>query len=358
MRVLFIAENLDRPEQHLIAGLQGRGYDVRVLLSDRVTVPAPLSGAGVATTPVSLRSRLDRRGRQTIRETLDACPAGVVHCLRSNRPLANAIPALRNRPARLVCYRGTMGNLHRLDPGSRLTYLHPRIDCIACVSDAVRRYLLTLRLPRERLVTVYKGHQPAWYETAPVNRAEFHIPPDAFLVGCAANMRPLKGVDVLIRSASMLATSRPVHYLLVGEVRDPAIPRLLRKEPYRSRVHLAGFRDDAPALSGACDLFAMPTRRREGLPRAVIEAMCQRIPAVVTNVGGMPELVEDGVSGRVVPPNDPAALAAVISDLAGDPARVADMGRAARERIETHFSIEHYIDQTAALYQSLLDGTA
>lgn len=350
MRALLIAENLDRPETHLLRGLAGRGVRVRLLAPPTAGAAERLADAGVETHPVRLNGRIDPLGIRTIREQARRFRPDVVHCLRSNRPVANALLALRRSPVPIVCYRGTLGNLGRWDPGSRLTYLSRRLDRIICVSDAVREDLARL-IPRDRLITIYKGHDPAWYPHGKRDLTEFGIPAGAFVVGCTANFRPLKGADVLIASLAHLATARPVHLLLVGEVRDPHLARLAARPPARGAVHLAGFRADAAALSGACDLFAMPSLRREGLPRAVIEAMAQSVPAVVSRVGGLPELVADGETGFVVPPGDPAALARAIAALADDPARTRALGAAARRRIETVFGVQAMIDRTLALYQ-------
>jgi glycosyltransferase involved in cell wall biosynthesis len=98
----------------------------------------------------------------------------------------------------------------------------------------------------------------------------------------------------------------------------------------------------------------MPSLRREGMPRALIEALAQGVPAIVSRVGGMPELVRGGVEGLIVPPGQPAPLAAAIAHLRDDDALRQSMGRNARARIATDFSIERTVEQTIALYRALL----
>ena len=115
-----------------------------------------------------------------------------------------------------------------------------------------------------------------------------------------------------------------------------------------------GFREDAPALSAACDVFCLPSTKREGLPRAVIEAMAYSVPPVVTNSGGSPELVVDGTSGIIVPPKDAAALAAAFVELYRDPERRRAMGEAARCRIGEDFRNETTIEETIRLYEELV----
>jgi glycosyltransferase involved in cell wall biosynthesis len=251
-----------------------------------------------------------------------------------------------------------MGHISRFDPASWLTYLNPGVDRIVCVSEAVRRYLLGFRLPPERLVTIHKGHDPAWYTGLPApDRAELGLPADAVVVGFTGNMRPVKGADVLLRAARRLQPRPDLHFLLIGEIRDARIRRLAAAPEMASVLHLPGFRKDAAALARLCDVAVMPSVKREGLPRAVIEAMAQGVPAVVTDVGGMPELVEHGVSGLVVPPRDDAALAEALRTLADDPALRARMGRAATERIGSAFHIRTTILKMRALLEDLQSDT-
>lgn len=338
----------------MIQGLADRGVMPSLMIaSDRVhQVP---SRDEIQVIPARLKKRIEFDTIRAIRRTVRDRDISLVHCLRSNCPVSNALQAVRGLPTPVVCYRGTMGNLSRWNPGAWLTYLNRRISRIVCVSRAVASSLQALGVPPERLITIYKGHDPRWYES-PIrpSLSEFDIPDDSFVVGCAANMRPLKGADVLIRSANHLHAKRPVHFLLIGEVRDPEIHRLAQDPAYSDIVRLAGFRADAASLLGACDVSVMPSLRREGLARAIIESMSQEVPAIVTNVGGLPELVEDQQSGFVVPPNDPSALGTAISRLAENEEERVRMGKAARARIESEFSIEKTIEATFDLYGQLL----
>jgi glycosyltransferase involved in cell wall biosynthesis len=104
----------------------------------------------------------------------------------------------------------------------------------------------------------------------------------------------------------------------------------------------------------SCDAYVLPALRREGLPKGVIEAMVYGVPPVVTDSGGSPELIEDGSSGLVVPPGDPRAIGAALSQLIDQPALRRRMGNNARERIRSHFRIEDTINKTFNLYKQLL----
>ncbi len=203
-------------------------------------------------------------------------------------------------------------------------------------------------------MTIHKGHKLEWYTETPANLAEFGIGADAFVIGCTANYRPRKGIDFLIEAFDALPADIPAHLLLVGRMDAAALTRRIERSPVGHRIHRAGFRTDAPRLSAACDVFCMPSTKREGLARSIIEAMAYRVPPIVTDSGGSPELVVDGVSGIVVPPRDAGAIAAAIETLYRDPERRRRMGEAARQRIGRDFRNEDTVRKTIALYRELV----
>jgi glycosyltransferase involved in cell wall biosynthesis len=353
MRVLLIAGRSDRPEAHLIVGLQQAGFEVRVLCDTGGPYFPVLRAAGVPATHLVIAARLSPRAVLAIRREVRAFQPEIVHAF-TNRALACALPALRGSRAGLVCYRGTTGHLSRWDPASRLTYLHPRVNAIVCVSDAVRDYLLTLRLAESKVVTIRKGHDVAWYGQGPAPTAsDLGVPEGTWVAGCVANMRRVKGAHVLLEAMRRIPRERPLHAVFIGDVRDQEVGRLQRDPALQGRIHFTGFRKDATRLMAGFSAVVMPSLEREGLPKAVVEAMAQGVPAVVSSVGGLPELVEDGVSGLVVPPAQAAPLAEALLRLADDEALRSRMGEAARERIERVFNIRHTIAQTTALYRRL-----
>jgi glycosyltransferase involved in cell wall biosynthesis len=111
---------------------------------------------------------------------------------------------------------------------------------------------------------------------------------------------------------------------------------------------------DAPEISAASDIVVLPTTKREGLSRAILEGMAYGRPAIVTATGGNAELVVDGVTGLVVPPNDPESLGRALHQLATDAPLRERYGRAARQRVIEQFSVQQGVDKTLAVYESLL----
>jgi glycosyltransferase involved in cell wall biosynthesis len=274
----------------------------------------------------------------------------------SNRALSSAVIGLFRTKVPIVTYRGTVGHISWFDPTSWFTYLNPRISKILCVSQAVESYLAYVGIPRSRLVTVYKGHDPRWYNySTPPARGEFHIPEDAFVVGCTAVMRSVKGVDDLIKAVTLLLDEIPnLHLLLVGSIKDREIDSAIASFPQPWRLHAPGFREDATRLARLADVTVMASKNREGFPKSVIESMSQGVPAVVTAVGGMPELVGNGSAGVLVEPCNPESLAAGIRTLYRDKALRDDLGRAGAQRIATVFNVESTIEQTYQLFSDIL----
>ncbi len=354
MHLLTVTSTNDRSEIELYRTLVSRGHKVDLICSPHWKGEAPLIRGGIDVIKMPIQHRLDRHAAGEIRHMVHKRSPDLIYA-PGNKQLSVSLLATRaHKRIPVLGYRGTTGHLSRWDPASWLTYFHPRLKGIVCVSEAVRRYLLSKRIPADITHTIYKGHRTEWYDVdAPADITQLGIPLNAFVVGFTGNIRPVKGVDTLLRSLSHLRASLNVHLLLVGEVRDKRIEAMAANPTIAERVHLAGYRKDAAHLAGACDAFVMPSIEREGLPRAVIEAMAQRVPAIVSDVGGMPELVEDGVSGLVVPPRDPKSLADAIASLAGNRKQRDTLGEAARERIETAFNIETTIEKMEALFESV-----
>lgn len=354
MKVLLVAGVGERPEACLFPELVARGITVKLLCDTTSSYFVPLKDKGFPMTHLVMRSRFDLAAIRLIRRALREDAYDIMHAFNS-RALSNSLLAATGLKVKRVGYCGAMGHLSRWDPSARMSILSPRADRIVCVSKAVMNYLRGLGVPDCRLVQIYKGYDPAWLSAAPRSALrEFGIPDDAVVVACTANARPIKGIPVLMQAIRHLGADLPVHVLLIGENDDARITKLLDDSLLRERVHLAGFRMDAPALVGACDLFVMPTIRYEGLSKAVTEAMCLSLPSVITAAGGMVELVEDGKTGIIVPPGDYVPLAAAIRKYVCDPAMRRQHGAAARERLENIFSFSQTVDRTIEMYRSLL----
>jgi glycosyltransferase involved in cell wall biosynthesis len=356
IRSLCITEAADRPTVATFIGLHQAGIDITVVCPADHPNNQTLTDAGVRTLDIRLPTNFNKPGIAALRDELQRGRYHIMHTF-NNKAVSNGLRACKGLPVKIVCYRGIVGAVGFLDPMSWMRYLNPRIDRLVCVCDAIRRHFLEmqpafLRMPPERPVTIHKGHKLEWFTAQPADLAEYGIPENACVVGCTANYRPRKGIEFLVEAIEQLPDD--VHLLLVGHMDAAKLTRRINGSPARERIHRVGWVSNAPELSAACDVFCLPSTKREGLPRSVIEAMAYRVPPVVTDAGGSPELVVDGECGFVVPPRDAGALAEAIGKLHRDAELRTRFGNAARERIGTAFRNEDTVRKTIALYEELV----
>ena len=362
IRSLCVTEGADRPTVATFIGLHEAGIGITVTCPPEHPNYQVLVDAGVRVLGLTLKYNFDREGIAALRNELVEGRYHIVHTF-NNKAVTNSLRACRGLPIKVVCYRGIVGAVSFLDPMSWMRYLNPRIDRIVCVCDAIREHFLAmepsfLRMPESRPVRIYKGHKVEWYDAEPVDLTGLGLPRDAFVVGCTASYRPRKGIEYLVDALERLPEDIPAHLLLVGHMDAERLTRRIDRSPARDRIHRIGFRRNAPSFSAACDVFCLPSTKREGLPRAVIEAMVYEVPPVVTDAGGSPELVVNGQSGIVVPPMDAAALADAFVKLYRSPEQRRAMGSAARRRIDEDFHNEATIRETLALYGELVPNPA
>lgn len=186
-------------------------------------------------------------------------------------------------------------------------------------------------------------------------RAELGIKADAPVVGTVGAHRPQKALHVLLRAAAILAEEWPdLQVLMAGDGPErAALERLAGELGASNTVRFLGSRTDIPDILRALDV-AVCCSDFEGSPLAVMEYMEAALPVVATAVGGVPDLIEPGVHGLLVPPRDPPALAGAISELLGNPERARTMGARGQERQRTEFDIDVLVHRLEDLYLELL----
>ncbi|HEY7526701.1 MAG TPA: glycosyltransferase [Candidatus Limnocylindria bacterium] len=188
-------------------------------------------------------------------------------------------------------------------------------------------------------------------------RRESGIPGSAVLVGVVARLEPEKGHQHLVAAWPDVVAAAPDAWLaIVGEGSQCAALRAQAAAlpaPARDRIIFTGRREDVAALTADLDMAVLPSlREAQGI--SILEAMAQRIPVVASAVGGIPEVVVDGVSGLLVPPGDPASLAAALARLATSPALRASMGDAGHRIVAERFSMEAHVRRIEAIYDEEL----
>ncbi|MBI3667364.1 MAG: glycosyltransferase, partial [Acidobacteria bacterium] len=178
-------------------------------------------------------------------------------------------------------------------------------------------------------------------------RERLAIDRDALLVGCVAELLPVKGHPTLVRA---MARVPGVHLLLAGRPLDreysDSLRQLSEELGLMERVHFFGSVQDVPGFLAELDIFVLPTWakwRMEGCPVALLEAMACGVACIATDIPGSRDVIENGLSGVLVPPEDEVALAQQILSLAASPARRRQLSEAARRRILAHYTIEREV---------------
>ncbi|MCS7273701.1 MAG: glycosyltransferase [Fimbriimonadales bacterium] len=185
-------------------------------------------------------------------------------------------------------------------------------------------------------------------------RQEYGIQPDAVVVVHVGRFAGSKNHSLLLQAFARLRCKQPVYLWLVGggELLE-SMQQLARELGVAERVRFWGVRSDVPALLNAADIFTLPSRY-EGNPLSVMEAMAAGLPVVATAVGGVPELVEEGVSGFLTPNEDVEALTAALQRLVDNAELRRQMGEAALRRARERFDVRHTVRAYEALYEEIL----
>lgn len=362
MKLLWISRyqgNLNgyRPEGEILIDLKKAGIDVTFM---GVADEAYLERIRAHDIPVidfePAKSKLDWHAVGQIRQQLKAGHYDIAHAFQG-KTIACLLTASLGLPVKVIAYRGETGNIFRHDPTSYLTMLHPRLDGITCVAKAIEEDLRkrVWRKSKPLLTTIYKGHDLDWYDYQAAPRSRLDIPEDAFVLGFAANIRPRKGIHVLIEAANYLPKDANIHILLMGHGTDnEEIKALCQQTPLADRFHCLGFRKDVVELVAMCDATTLPTTKREGFSRSIVESQAMEVPAIVSDTGGNAEIVLHEHTGLVVPPGDVKALAAAITRLYEHREWTAEMGKNARQRIGHCFSHQQTVQQYLAFYEQVL----
>jgi sugar transferase (PEP-CTERM/EpsH1 system associated) len=240
----------------------------------------------------------------------------------------------------------------------------PLVTQFVTVSRLLERYLLhDIGVARRKVERICNGVDATRFSLASDAARDVlaEAPFDAagrLVIGTIGRMQPVKDQLTLARAFALLIEGRPelrarLALVMVGDGPLRAeVEGILTGAGVADLAWLPGTRGDTPELLRSFDVFVLPSLA-EGISNTILEAMATGLPVVATNVGGNPELVADGATGRLVPRDDPAALAAALESYVDDPARLHHHGAAARARVEAELSLARMVEQYDALYSRL-----
>jgi glycosyltransferase involved in cell wall biosynthesis len=373
--------NVGGPALHvtyLARGLAGRGYETTLVAGDVGRGEASMAFVADRAGVDVVRLRGLSRELSPLRDAVAAWRLAriirkvrpdVVHTHTAKAGAVGRTAALLAGPRKPVVVhtfhghvlRGYFGRAGTLVFRAIETVLARVTDRLVAVSPEVRDELVSLGVARqERFSVIRLGIELEPRVAFDGNLAEIRrrhgIGAETFVVGWFGRMTAVKRTDDLLRTlATLRERGVDALLLLVGDGDD--------RERLEQRAHdlglartclFLGYQEDVATWYAVCDAIAL-TSASEGTPVTIIEALAAGRAVVATSVGGVPDVVDEGETGFLVPPGDTEALAARLELLARDPERRAEMGRMGRERVLRRYAVERLVDDVDVLYRELLD---
>lgn len=346
----------------LTTGLAARGHVAEIICPPGAPLGDRARAEGLTVHDLKMRGELDLVAVGRLRRIFDERDADIVQMHTSHAHTLCTLARMgRSRPATVVARRVDY-SIHRSGTWG-FTHVKYRygVDRYIAISAAIGEQLVKDGVRRERVRVVHSGViplAPPERDRAAV-RAEFGIPADARVVGNVAHMALHKGQIHLVRAIAELAPRYDdLHLLLVGDGEErERLESAAEKLGLSDRVHLAGFRSNVAEFLDAFDMFIMPSLH-EGLCTSLLDALSRDVPIIGSRVGGIPEIIEEGVTGLLAPVGDEPALAAAIARFLDEPELARRTARAGHEKADRHFSADAMVDGTVEVYRELLERTA
>ncbi len=341
----------------LLSGLRDRGHEAVLVAQPRSTLSEHAFAAGIEVLEVPSRGELSPQAVFTLRRRIAERRPDIVHCHTSHTHMHGVLACLGKPEPKLIVSRRVDFSIHKLPLRVALWKYRTRVDRYIAISEAVRRVMIADGVCPDRIDVVLSGLDPHRAEaTKPLDFAgTFGIRPQGPVIVTVAALVGHKGHRFLVDAIPAVLQRHPsARFVFVGEgpLQEP-LRQQARDRGVADAILFAGFREDYLAITAVCDLYVMPSHL-EGLNTSVIDAIFLSRPSVVTDAGGLPELIEDGTTGRVAAKEDPVALAAAICDMLEAPDTAKTMAQAARAWALRHVTADCMVDGTLRTYARAL----
>ena len=330
--------------------LIAHGWPATIVGQPGARLLAEAERASVPTLAVRMRGAWDLAAIAALRRLIRAHDVGLVHTHSSvdawvaglaARSLA--IPVVRSRHVTIPIPR-------------RRALVYRLADRVITSGEAVAAIVRGAGVPADRVVAIGPGLDTARFHpnvSGAGVRAELGLRGPA--VGLVANIRGSKGHAYFLEAARVVLAERPdARFLIVGDgIGFDDVQRRVKEMGLEPRVVMTGFRRDVPEIMAALDVLVLPSLKSEAMSQVIPQALAVGTPVVGTTVGGTPELVRDGETGRLVPPADAAALAGAILDFLRDPERARALARRGQALVLTQHSMDAAMARTLAVYDAV-----
>ncbi|HEV8586626.1 MAG TPA: glycosyltransferase [Methylomirabilota bacterium] len=306
--------------------------------------------AGVPTVAITMRAPWDLSAIRALRRVMRAHAIGLVHTHSSIDAWVGGLaarslglPVVRSRHVTIPIPR------HRGLVYRRLA------DRVIGSGEAAAAIVRAAGVPAHRVVAIGPGLDTARFHAGVSGagvRSELGLTGPA--VGLVANIRGSKGHDYFLEAARAVRAARPdARFVIVGDgVGFDEVRRRVKDMDLEGAAIMTGFRRDVPEVMAALDVLVLPSIRSEAVSQVIPQALAIGTPVIGTTVGGTPELVRDGETGRLVPPADAPALAAAILDLLRDPARARALARRGQAEVLARHSLDATMARTLEVYEA------
>ena len=304
------------------------------------------------------RGRFDRNAIQMIRDCLDKVPVNILH---SHNYKSNyyARMALSGKAVRwVVTNHGRRSGVKLLLYNLLDMLVVRRADRLVAVSGKIAAKMKLAGVERERIRLIENGIDLGGFAgrgSANGARESLGIRKEAIVIGTVGALTKEKGHAHLLEAVQTICAQYPTAvFLLVGDGNQRAVlEEIAGKRGVREKVIFAGMRKDVPEILSMLDVFVLPSLN-EGLPLALLEAQAARIPTVATSVGAIPNVVQDRVTGILIPPEDPAAIAGAVSRILSDKQKGLEMAEKGFARVRDNYSSEKMASRYLSVYHELL----
>jgi len=366
LKITYVLPQMDRggAETHvvrLVEGLRRRGHDARILcVFEEGKLAETIREKGIPIDSLQMK-RWGWAVLPAIRKHLVNNPCQILHTYLFGLHLFAGLPARQAKIPHVVSSRRDV----ELSQPRKILWIEKIgnffCDHVVACSQAVKTWVLGREnLKEEKITTLYNGVNLTGFVSGQGRleaRKEFSIPAEAFVIGTVANFSYKKGYKYFIEAAERVLLTQPNSYfLLVGA--GPLEDEMKQKAaliPLGGRLIFTGARKDVACMLSAMDIFLFMSLW-EGLPNVVLEAMAMKLPVISTAAGGVPEVITDGINGRIIPYKDSETAAEVIQELMADADLRERLGRAARQKIEMDFSLERMVCEYENFYRGLLQS--
>ncbi|MGH7769461.1 MAG: glycosyltransferase family 4 protein [Candidatus Binatia bacterium] len=335
----------------LIGYLSRWGHESELLCHPAGPLAREARKIGIEIHPLRLSNDLDFRPASPVRRLIRGASYDIVH-FHTKRAHAFSLwlGSSPRGPKRVVTRR--MDYPMRKGWYDRHLY-NRRVDGVVAISERIAALLIEGGVKRERIRVIHSGVDPEPFKNIPIVRGDR----SASVIGTAAVLEERKGLRFLLEAAAELKRQGVrLSYRIAGDgSQQEKLKRLAETLGLKEEVAFMGFASDVPAFLSSIDIFVLPSLF-EGLGVAALEAMAAARPVVASDVGGLTELVVDGVTGLLAAPGDAPALARAISRMVSEPERMRAMGENGRARVEKYFTMEQMAKKNENYYYDLLEG--